>query len=87
MKIQNQYFYIPDNRPFSIIDQYIPADSWVQEPRLTLYLSSCESTFELGFASKKGVKTLSETLDVLTEKSTKHPGTIHIHVPGLKEIN
>ena len=80
MHQQNQYFYIPDRRPFSVIGQYIPADNWSLNPRVTLYLSSSEATFEINFASEEGVKLLSETLEKFTEKYSQRPDTIHTQI-------
>jgi len=76
----DQYFYIPSNRPLSIISQYIPSDGWNIEPRFKVYLTTCDSTLELNFSTVKEVQRVLSSLEKLQIESDKNINSIQTYV-------
>lgn len=80
MAVQKSYLFIPDNRPFSVICQYIPQKEWDLSPRLIMYLTSCEATIELNFSSLKGVQLLMEAFEKIIAGTEQAPSSIQTYV-------
>lgn len=80
MSLKKQYFYIPDNRAFSIITQFIPEDGWNPQPRFVIYLTSCDSTFEIEISSKKGIQMLLKALENLQSRQSDKSDCIQTSV-------
>ena len=80
MSKSDQHFYIPSNRPLSIISQYIPPDDWTIEPRFKVYLTTCDSTLELNFSTINEVQRVLSSLEKLQTESDKSTNSIQTYV-------